>query len=323
MNLLKSIPLALCAALAAAPAGASAGDAAAPAVVWQLQTEARVDSSGIFLNQIVNSTPPVALPHIRLAPAPPAGQTVFYTRGQILDLAQSGLAELKMTNWTGPVRVKVTRRTRQLDEPEMTTLLTAAIQSNFVKETGELELRFARDWIPAIVPDEPLTVRMTQMPAVGLNPAFQASFELWSGTERVGQWQAVLQAKIWRPVPVARARLERGQLLREADLTTERRDVLTLRDVVLKFPAENDSMELTEPVAVGMPVPVRAVRPRPLIKRGQMVDAVYEEGSLRISLKVQSLEDGALGQTVRVINPKTRRELFGKVQNEESVSITL
>jgi flagella basal body P-ring formation protein FlgA len=38
---------------------------------------------------------------------------------------------------------------------------------------------------------------------------------------------------------------------------------------------------------------------------------------------VESLQDGALGQTVRVLNPKTHRELYGKVQNEESISIAL
>jgi flagella basal body P-ring formation protein FlgA len=53
------------------------------------------------------------------------------------------------------------------------------------------------------------------------------------------------------------------------------------------------------------------------------VEAVFQEGSMTISLKVEALEDGALGQTVRVRNPKTRRELYGKIQNEDLVSIAL
>jgi flagella basal body P-ring formation protein FlgA len=322
MNSIKNLSLVLGLSLAAS-LSAAAGDQAAPAVSWQLQPEARVDSSGLFLNQIVKSTPPVALPQIRLAPAPPVGQTVFFSRSQILDLAQGRLAGLSITNWTGAARVKVTRRSRQLDEPEMTTLLTAVIQSNYVKNMGELELRFARSWTPLLVPDEPLTVRITEVPTAGLNPDFLAGFELWNGPERIARCQEVLQARIWRQIPVAHSRLERGQLLRDADVTMERRDLLTQRDVVLAIPAENDSLELAESVAVGMPVPNRAVRPRPLIKRGQMIDAIFEDGDLKISLKVESLQDGALGQTVRVLNPKTHRELYGKVQNEESISIAL
>ena len=38
---------------------------------------------------------------------------------------------------------------------------------------------------------------------------------------------------------------------------------------------------------------------------------------------VETLQDGALGQTVRVRNPKTSRELYGKVENEKTVRITL
>jgi flagella basal body P-ring formation protein FlgA len=318
IQILLAVWLALAGSLAA-----MAGDDATNAVSWQLLPEARVGNAGIFLNQIVKTTPPVALPQLRLAPAPPAGQTVSFTRGQILDLAQNSLTNLNVTNWTGAQRIRVTRRTRNLEEEEVTKLLTAAMQSNYVKEMGELELRFSTSWTPLLVPDEDLTARITEIPAAGLNPDFQAGFEIWNGTERVGRFQAVLLAKIWKEIPVAHSRLERGQLLRDADVTMEKRDVLAAHDVVLTIPADNDSLALTESISVGMPIPNRVVHPRAVIKRGQIVDGIYQDGALRISLKVQSMEDGALGQTVRVINPKTRRELTGKVQNEETINITL
>ena len=173
------------------------------------------------------------------------------------------------------------------------------------------------------VPDESLTVTLTQMPAAGVNPDFLAGFDLWNGKERVGHWQAVLLARVWWLMPVAHSPLLRGQLLRDADLVMERRDVLALRDVVLRVSQDDNSLALVENVAPGLPVPNRAVRPRPLLKRGQVVDGVFAQGSLTISLKVEILEDGLLGQTIRVRNPKTRHELYGKVQNEETVSIAL
>jgi flagellar basal body P-ring formation protein FlgA len=300
-----------------------AGDDVSAGVSWQLLPDARVGTAGIFLNQIVKTAPPVVLPQLRLAPAPPAGQTVSFTRAQILDLAQNSLTNFSLTNWTGAQRIKVTRRTRNLEEEELTTLLTKAIQSNYVKEMGELELRFSTAWTPLLVPDEELTVRITDVPVAGLNPSFQAGFEIWNRTERLGRFQAVLLAKIWKEIPVAHSRLERGQLLRDADVTMERRDVLAVHDVAWSIAADNDSLALTEPIAVGMPIPNRVVHPRAVIKRGQTVDGIYTQGALRISLKVTSMEDGALGQTVRVINPKTRRELYGKVQNDETININL
>jgi flagella basal body P-ring formation protein FlgA len=303
--------------------GPPADLAVPPAGSWQLPAEARVDSSGIFLNQIVNATPPVALPHIRLAPAPPLGQTITFSRDQVIALARTNLPGINAANCTGPARVRVSRRLRPLDEQELTGLLAAALQRDYVKDQGELELHFASPWTTAMVPDEPLSVTITQMPSTGVNPNFLAGFDLWNGRERAGHWQAVLQARIWRQIPVAHSPIARGELLRDADLTLERRDALTLRDVVLQISPDDNSLALVENVAAGLPVPNRAVRPRPAVKRGQLVDGIFEEGSLTISLKVEILEDGLLGQTVRVRNPKTRRELTGKVQNEETVRITL
>ena len=337
-NILNLLGLTLAAAVSAWPAGAGdtaeqrrsqtaatgAGEAAAaPAVSWQLTAEARVDSTGIFLNQIVNATPPVALPQIRLAPAPPLGQTISLTRDQVIALARTNLPGINSTNWTGPARVRVSRRVRSLGESELADLLTAALQREYVKDLGELELRLATPWAAVTVPDEPLAVTLTQMPGAGINADFLAGFDLWNGKERVGHWQAVLLARVWRQMPVAHSPLLRGQLLRDADITMERRDVLALHDMVLQISKDDNSLALVENIAAGLTVPNRAVRPRPLLKRGQLVDGVFEQGSLTISLKVEILEDGLLGQTIRVRNPKTRRELYGKVQNEETVSIAL
>jgi flagella basal body P-ring formation protein FlgA len=308
---------------AAATVGMEVEGPAAPAVSWQLPSEAKVDSSGIFLNQVVSATPPVALPQVRLAPAPSLGQTTFLTRDQVLALARASLPGMNATNWTGPSRVRISRRVRALDEPELTGLLTAALQQEYVKDLGELELRFSTPWMAVTVPDEPLSVKLTQMPAAGVNPDFLAGFDLWNGKERVGHWQAVLQARVWRLIPVAHSALTRGELLRDADITMERRDALALREVVLQISKDDNSLALVENVSAGLPVPNRAVRPRPVLKRGQLADGIFEQGSLTISLKVEILEDGLLGQTIRVRNPKTRRELTGKVQNEETVRITL
>lgn len=67
----------------------------------------------------------------------------------------------------------------------------------------------------------------------------------------------------------------------------------------------------------------RSVRARPIVQRGQLVEGIYQDGGLSISLKVELLEDGLPGQTIRVRNPKTKRELHGKVQNEQTVVIAL
>jgi flagella basal body P-ring formation protein FlgA len=292
--------------------------------VWQLLPQAQVDSSGIFLNQLV--VPPstsVVLPQIRLASAPGLGQTASFSRDQITELVRKLSPELFTSNWSGATQVRVSRRTRQFIDSDMTDLLTATLQRDFVKDRGELELHLTRPWTPLPVPDEPLTLKVFDLPSTGIHPDCVVRCELWNGKERVGEWQLPVKASIWREIPVAHSALARGESLKDADVTLERRDVLVQHDAFLNYSHADDTLQLAENIPAGLPVLNRSVRIRPIIQRGQLVEGVYQDGSLSISLKVEILEDGLRGQIVRVRNPKTKRELYGKVQDEQTVVIAL
>ena len=117
-------------------------------LAFALVSEAKVDSSGIFLRQIVSPSS-ATLPQIRLAPAPPMGQTTSLSRRQIIDLAKEAAPQLETTNWTGPDIVRVTRQTRPVDEAELTALLRSTLQRDYVGER-EARLREREDQRPAL-----------------------------------------------------------------------------------------------------------------------------------------------------------------------------
>jgi flagella basal body P-ring formation protein FlgA len=248
---------------------------------------------------------------------------VTLTRADIAGLVQRSTAGLVMTNWTGVAEVHVSRRVHVLEDADLIDMLTTTLQKEYVKNQGELELHITHNGPRPEVPDEPLTLTVTEMPSTGVSPDFVVSFELWDGKERVGNWQTPVKAAVWRDVPVAQSTLQRGESLKEADVALQRADVLVQRDIFLNYPTTDDNLELTEDIPAGRPVLNRCVRNRPLILRGEMVEGVFQDGSLDISLEVETLEDGALGQTVRVRNPLTRRELHGKVENEKTIRINL
>ncbi|MBI3875219.1 MAG: flagellar basal body P-ring formation protein FlgA [Verrucomicrobia bacterium] len=295
----------------------------ADATAFALLPAAQVDGSGIYLNQLLAENAAEPAPRARLANAPAFGQAVMFTRAQIQELLQKVAPELAAANFTGAQAVRVTRRVRTLEEVELKEQLTAALHREFVKGKGELELRLTRPWLATQVPDEPFTVKILEMPASGLTGYFIVRFELRCGKECVGAWQMPAQASLWQDVYVANSALARSQLLRAANLATERRDTLMLRDALTSIPDGEEQLELTEPLAAGMPVTQRAVRIRPAVRRGSLVQALITDGALNVTMKVEALEDGRLGQFIRLRNPQTRKEFFGKVQNEQTVLIPL
>lgn len=312
-----------CASLAAgwlafAPTSLRATDA----IAWVLRTNVLVGSEGVFLDDVAVSASDAPLPNFRLADAPPFGQALALTRAQVGEaLARTGM--MAATNWSGAARVSITRRSRMLGEFDLLALVRTTLQKQYVKNRGELELRLTRPWTTIRVPDEPLTLRVLDMPGSGVTSYFILRFELLAGSAPLGTWQAPLQARVWQEVLVARQAVRRSDLLADGDFASERRDQLTTREAVSEFPAGQGAWELTENLQAGQPLTPRSLRLRPVVRRGQTAEAVLQDGALNISLKVEILEEGAPGQIVRARNPQSRREVRGKVINEKTLLLML
>jgi flagella basal body P-ring formation protein FlgA len=289
---------------------------------WSLLPAVQVDATGIFLNQIVAGSP-AEVPHLRLAPAPSFGRAISLSPTQLNELLLNAAPELVPTNWAGATQVKISRRTRALAEAEIKDLLTASLQEEYIKDRGELELRFTRPVPTTHIVDEPLTVKILDLPSMGVTANFVARFELRAGEEVIGTWQVPTQARIWREVYVAGSTLRRGQLVRDADIARERRDLLTTREVLTAVDLDNPSLEIGENVPAGLPLTSRSLRLRPIIHRGKVAEAIVSDGGMTLSVKVEVLEDGLPGQTIRVRNGKSKGEFRGKVVNVQTMLVTL
>ncbi|MDW8345199.1 MAG: flagellar basal body P-ring formation chaperone FlgA [Verrucomicrobiae bacterium] len=211
-----------------------------------------------------------------------------------------------------------------LDEVALRVLLTEVLQRDHVGDRGELELTLMRHWPPlTITNDAPIELRVLELPTLGVTAHFIVRFELRAGDQSLGVWQMPVTARIWREVWVARRPLRRGELLTETDRAVERRDVLALPAPWPVSAPDESNWELAENLPAGAPLLSRHLRPRTLVRRGQLVEAVVRQGALAVSLKVEALEDGAAGQVIRVRNQQSRREFRGMVENETTVRVSL
>ncbi len=206
---------------------------------------------------------------------------------------------------------------------EIQQQLTQLLQREYVHERGALELKILRPWVPVAIPDESYTLKIVNLPTAGVTPHFIVQFEVRTAHETIGRWQAPLQARVWREILVARNPLKCREPFNPEDVIRERRDVLTLYDAPLAMPEVPRDFELAEMVPAGSPVYERSLRLRPVVRRGQLVEAQLRDGLVTISIKVEVLESGAPGQYVRVRNTQSKREFRGKVEDEQTVLVTL
>jgi flagella basal body P-ring formation protein FlgA len=208
-------------------------------------------------------------------------------------------------------------------EASLRALLTATLQRDYVKDRGELELIFQQPWAAPKLPDEPLTVKILELPGTGVTPVFIIRFQLCTAQETLGTWQLAMQAHVWREVWVAHSNLRRGETLSETDIFRERYDVLNVREALAEVSATDSNLELATSVAAGAPLLAREIKPRTVIHRGQIANALVRDGMLSISTKVEALEDGAPGEIIRARNPVSSRNLSGKVLDDQTILISL
>lgn len=211
---------------------------------------------------------------------------------------------------------------RTLDEASLISLLTNALDEQ-TRSRGELQLRLTRKWDPIPVPEGEVTARVLSLPVAGIMAHCILRFEIRAGEVLVGCYQAAVQASIMNDVWVAKTALKRGDPFDPSNFTHERRDVINLRDVLTELPDTKVEMELADYVAAKGVLTSRALRARPVVARGDVVDALASSGALNLRLKVEVLEAGAPGQLVRVRNPQSRRELYGKITNDRTIELPL
>src|SRR5205085_1699660 len=119
---------------------------------------------------------------------------------QIAEIVHLQLPELSATNWSGSPRIRISRKMQALDETMIKELITSTLQNDIVHGRGELELHFMRPWITVNVPDEPLSIRVLDLPNAGVTPSFIIRFEVLSGSQPAGIWQIPLQARLLREI---------------------------------------------------------------------------------------------------------------------------
>ncbi|MCX8155506.1 MAG: flagellar basal body P-ring formation chaperone FlgA [Verrucomicrobiae bacterium] len=282
-----------------------------------------VDRAGVHLHQLLAAPAGLVPTNLWLLPAPAPGKPCRLSRADLVALLQTNAPDFAAATFSGAPSVLISRRTRPLPETEIAALLREPLSREFQCPPEHLELKVLRLPVPVQVPDEPFSLKLIELPATGPSASFLLRFELRGDTELFGAWQAAVQARVWKEIYVTTAPLKRGQPLERQALSLERRDVLALRDVLDALPAEPEALEITENLPAGVPLTRRALRLKPILSRGQLVRGLVQDGALSIALKVEVLEDGAPGQWIRVRNPQSKRELRGKVQDEQTVLIVL
>ena len=120
-----------------------------------------------------------------------------------------------------------------------------------------------------------------------------------------------VKIKISTAVVVAARPLTRGVKLGEADLTHAILDAGSLPPDYLTDPQQAIGQQLKRPLSIGMAVAAGMLDTPRMVRRDERVTILAEDGGLEVRMAGQALEDGALGQPIKVRNLLSKRIIGG------------
>lgn len=134
-------------------------------------------------------------------------------------------------------------------------------------------------------------------------------------------WRLPLKVALFRSCHMATFRLDRGDSPKFPSVKPVVCNIYEHRGSPIPATIDLSGYELVQSVAEGRYVSWNDVTRRPDVRRGDMVDVLLESGGLSISIVALSLENGILGQTVALKNPRSRQEFSGVVSGNKRAHV--
>jgi flagella basal body P-ring formation protein FlgA len=197
-----------------------------------------------------------------------------------------------------------------VDEKELTVRLQAGVIQTLPKEIRE------RDGLRVEILPPKKSLGTLTMPV-----------QIRSGDEVLFTRSATFDVRKRHRVAIARISLSRDMPLDERSIQFENRYLPVATDEL--DPAQVIGQRVRGTLVAGSVLQLRDLQTsrtggQIVVKRGESVRVFADLGRLRTALSnAQAMQDGGIGETIRLLNPDTRREIVGKVMGPGLVRIQI
>ena len=291
--------------------------AATPAPAQSLRTDVvMVESDLVKLSDlfegVTNDRP------VLRAPAP--GRRASVEIQQLMEIARAnGVAWRPQTRFD---RVLVERMGKTLDQNDILPALRRALETEGVRASDEIDLG-SRSVSISLPLDAPADLDVRQIQYDRNTGRFMAT--LHAGGNHPGAQRATIQGRVFATarLPVLRRTIAAGETIRANDIEmaqvredAARRDLISNPDKLVGLTARQRLRERE-------PVREIDVRPATLVARNGNVTIVLQFGNMSLTAQGRAVEDGAKGDTIRVLNTTSNRQVEGIVVAPDTVSVSI
>ena len=297
-------------------------------VVITVPPEAQVQGPQITLGDVAEiqgeSTDTVArMRHVLLGQAPPAGVERLLSKSTLVtQLKHQGLWTQEI-QFQGALQIRVRRASQRLDPQHLETVVRQALSRRLPQTTQPTSIRNIRGLSPVSVPLGPVQYEVT-VPGHHMllgSTSFTLSIQVAGkvakqlhGTATIAVAQEVVS--LVRPVAQGEIITADAVSRTQVQVTQPLRQVMTQPEDIIGKRARRS-------LAGNAPLSTQDVTTVAVVHRGDMVHIVLESPLLKVSTPGEALEAGKPGDTIRVKNISSNREVRAQVIDKQTVRIPL
>ncbi len=294
---------------------AAAGELQALPVV--LKQKAEVSGEYIRLGDLFSGLD-AAADQTPAAPAPALGKDAILTAEWLKQLAKKH--GIDWTPTPDQSTATVHRAADKIGEEEVKATLTAALREKGLPETADLLIQ--KGDLPLLVParsDWRLEPARAEYNAQ--RQTFEVETDLTVNREKLSSPVFSGKVRLFVTVPVARRDMKAGQIVTRDDIAVNRIAQDGRRRI---DPANVDDLigkEIKRTVRAGQTITANDVQTQVMVAKGKVVTLNFSKGNIMLSAKGKALENGGLGDSVRVMNLQSKSVVQGTVTGPETVLI--
>lgn len=266
----------------------------------------------VTLGQVVEGVNDPTLASMMIAPAPQAGETRRIGQREIERAIQRQRPELATIGFSGAARVNLIGDGQVVHAAQIERMLHQFLQQNRHRlPKAQLQLGDIRLPQDVIVPHGRLSHQVIPSdPEILGSNRFNVVLRVDGRVVENLTVRASLEALA--PVVVAATDLSRGASLGAQDLQMVVLDISDLRDPCFSVD-DLIGQRLKRGLKVGQPLVRTQVDFPPMVRRGQTVEIRLQRQGFVLTAKGEARQSGQQGDTIRVRNVASRRQLQGRI----------
>lgn len=263
---------------------------------------AQIDSPNVQDDEAI-----VQLKKIVVGASPKAGESTIIEGAYVLERLRDEGVRLDSLRYSLPRQIAVTRAFREVKLEELERALTSFISKGDrnvdVKQLiVEKPIRIPTDSLGL----EVIALQTTKPGHIGVD------YKSIAGSDEV-RFQLRAVADEWRLMPVASRPLVKGSVITAQDVQLAKLNGTTVGKDSVENLGDIVGRSLTKDIGQGEMFKAAAVVVPPVIAAGSRVTIVYRHNRLEVTASGTALENGGLGQDIKVRNDSSKKVVTGKV----------